>query len=166
MSQSEYVLGPSPRTPRADRLVLSVLMNDSPHPLIRTFAGRRVLLAERSDHLRGLISSQINQWRLRTVNTACGLHTLQHALLASQTRTPFDLLLINSVLPDLDGLTITHRLRNARCASPIIMLGGASDDEQAHQSALDAGAQAYLPRPFGPDELGQCMYQVLNEICV
>jgi two-component system KDP operon response regulator KdpE len=62
-----------------------------------------------------------------------------------------DLVLLDLGLPDLDGQVVVTRLR-ARGAVPIVVLS-ARDQEQDKVKALDAGADDYLTKPFGLDEL-------------
>jgi two-component system, OmpR family, response regulator CpxR len=63
----------------------------------------------------------------------------------------YDLVLLDVMLPKLDGLSVLTRIRQ-KSDIPVIMLTakGAPSDRVA---GLDAGADDYLPKPFGPDEL-------------
>jgi two-component system, OmpR family, KDP operon response regulator KdpE len=63
-----------------------------------------------------------------------------------------DLLVLDLGLPDLDGLEIIRRIRDAGSAVPIIVLSSRSD-EQGKVQALDLGADDYVTKPFGIDEL-------------
>lgn len=62
-----------------------------------------------------------------------------------------DLILLDLGLPDLDGLEVTRRLREWTL-TPIIIVS-VRDDEQDKVTALDAGADDYLAKPFGVMEL-------------
>ena len=62
-----------------------------------------------------------------------------------------DLVLLDLDLPDLDGIEVTHRLREWT-SIPIIILSN-RDEERAKIAALDAGADDYLTKPFGIGEL-------------
>ncbi|HEV2486561.1 MAG TPA: response regulator transcription factor [Terracidiphilus sp.] len=62
-----------------------------------------------------------------------------------------DLMILDVMMPLLDGFSVLHQLRKSS-AVPIIMLTART--EQADRIAgLDAGADDYLPKPFGPEEL-------------
>jgi two-component system KDP operon response regulator KdpE len=64
---------------------------------------------------------------------------------------PPDLVILDLGLPDLDGVDVITRLR-ARSAVPILVLSGRSDSADKVE-ALDAGADDYVTKPFGMDEL-------------
>ncbi len=72
------------------------------------------------------------------------------ALDAFQVRAP-DLIVLDLGLPDIDGTEVCRRVRE-RSAAPIIILSarGAEADKVA---ALDLGADDYVTKPFGPEEL-------------
>jgi len=77
--------------------------------------------------------------------------TTGHAALEVFDRHPAHLVILDLGLPDLDGVEVCRRLREGR-AVPIIILSarGAETDKVG---ALDAGADDYVTKPFGPDEL-------------
>lgn len=64
----------------------------------------------------------------------------------------FDVIILDRMLGDLDGLTITKRLRESGIGTPILILSalGRSSDRA---DGLDAGADDYMAKPFEPEEL-------------
>jgi two-component system KDP operon response regulator KdpE len=66
-------------------------------------------------------------------------------------RHPPDLVILDLGLPDLDGVEVIHGLRGWTEA-PIIVLSGRTDSTDKVE-ALDAGADDYVTKPFGMDEL-------------
>ena len=62
-----------------------------------------------------------------------------------------DLILLDLGLPDMDGLEVIRRVRE-RSATPIVVLS-ARETERDKVAALDLGADDYLTKPFGVDEL-------------
>ena len=64
---------------------------------------------------------------------------------------PPDLVILDLGLPDLDGMQVIHGLRGWTTV-PILVLSGRVDSADKVQ-ALDAGADDYLTKPFGIDEL-------------
>ena len=74
------------------------------------------------------------------------------AALDTGLRVPFDLVVLDLMLPGIDGLEVCRRLRAARPDIAILMLTarGSEDDKVA---GFAAGADDYLPKPFGVREL-------------
>jgi two-component system, OmpR family, KDP operon response regulator KdpE len=81
------------------------------------------------------------------------VHTAGSASEALETaaKHPPDLVILDLGLPDLDGMEVIHGLRGWTDA-PIIVLSGRADSLDKVE-ALDAGADAYVTKPFGMDEL-------------
>ena len=63
----------------------------------------------------------------------------------------FDLIILDVMLPVIDGFEVLRQLRK-RCAVPVIMLTARTEQED-RIAGLNAGADDYLPKPFGPAEL-------------
>lgn len=71
--------------------------------------------------------------------------------LAAVARERPDVVILDLGLPDMDGVEVIHGLRGWT-ATPIIVLS-AREQEAAKVAALDAGADDYVTKPFGMDEL-------------
>ncbi|MEP6637881.1 MAG: response regulator transcription factor [Chloroflexota bacterium] len=68
------------------------------------------------------------------------------------TEQTFDAIVLDIVLPDIDGFEVCRRLRTAGRWAPLLMLT-ARDDVSDRVRGLDAGADDYLTKPFAFDEL-------------
>ncbi len=66
--------------------------------------------------------------------------------------TPYDAVVLDRMLPGIDGLEILRRLRAAGLATPVLMLT-ARDAVEDRVAGLDAGADDYLVKPFAVAEL-------------
>lgn len=64
----------------------------------------------------------------------------------------FDLIILDIMLPEIDGLTVCRELRRRDCRAPILMLT-ARDRVEDRVAGLDAGADDYLGKPFALNEL-------------
>lgn len=64
----------------------------------------------------------------------------------------YDIIVLDRMLPGVDGLTILSKLRNENIATPVIMLT-AMDNLKNRIEGLDTGADDYLTKPFEMDEL-------------
>jgi len=65
---------------------------------------------------------------------------------------PYDLILLDLMLPDRDGIEVCRNLRRRSVATPILMLTALSATEEKIDG-LDAGADDYITKPFEFDEL-------------
>ena len=65
---------------------------------------------------------------------------------------PYDLIILDIMLPGIDGLTVCRELRQRGDRTPVLMLT-ARDDVDDRVSGLDAGADDYLVKPFAMKEL-------------
>jgi two-component system OmpR family response regulator len=72
--------------------------------------------------------------------------------LVQATTEPYDLIILDVMLPSMDGYEIARRLRKAGDRTPILMLT-ARDSVQDRVTGLDAGADDYLVKPFALAEL-------------
>ena len=77
--------------------------------------------------------------------------TGNEAMEALASLTP-SLVVLDVMLPDIDGLTICKRVRERGSDIPILMLTALSESEDVVRG-LDSGADAYLPKPFKLQEL-------------
>ena len=78
-------------------------------------------------------------------------------------RELFDLIVLDLMMPQEDGLTICRRLRAAGNTTPIIMLT-AKGEEVDRIVGLEMGADDYLPKPFNPRELVARINAVLRRV--
>lgn len=92
---------------------------------------------------------------------------LEHAAtgalgLAALQRTPYDALLLDVMMPGLDGLETLKRIR-MRSNIPVLMLT-ARGDESDRVVGLEMGADDYVPKPFSPRELLARLRAVLRRL--
>ena len=73
----------------------------------------------------------------------------------------YDLLILDVMMPGLDGFQVARRVRSKRCTTPILMLTAKSDTESRIEG-LNAGADYYLTKPFDSRELLACINALLR----
>lgn len=73
----------------------------------------------------------------------------------------YDLLILDVMMPKLNGYEVTRRVRAKRCATPILMLTAKSALEDRVEG-LNAGADYYLTKPFDSRELLACVNALLR----
>lgn len=112
-------------------------------------SGRRVLVVEDEPHIRELITLHLGLEGLHVTQAADGEEAIR--LVQSQ---PFDLCVLDLMLPRIDGLAVCRAIRRdpANSDTPILMLT-ARRDEADKVLGLESGADDYLTKPFGVREL-------------
>jgi len=73
----------------------------------------------------------------------------------------YDLVILDVMLPGLDGYQVARQVRAHRCSTPILMLTAKSDLEDRVEG-LNAGADYYLTKPFDTRELLACINALLR----
>ena len=79
------------------------------------------------------------------------VHDGEHAL-DKTTETPFDLIVLDIILPGIDGFGVLQNLRSQHVASRVLMLT-ARGEVKDRVTGLQLGADDYLPKPFAMREL-------------
>ncbi|HJT20317.1 MAG TPA: response regulator [Nitrospira sp.] len=105
-----------------------------------------ILLIEDEPEIRRFLRTSLPAQGFRLYEAA----TAQEGLLEAKARNP-DLILLDLGLPDVDGTEVIRQVRGWT-ATPIIVLS-AREQEQQKVAALDLGADDYVTKPFGVDEL-------------
>jgi two-component system KDP operon response regulator KdpE len=109
-------------------------------------AGATVLIVDDEPPIRRLLRTSLQAQGYRTIEAETGAAAVAAAAAAAP-----DLVLLDLGLPDMDGLDVIRALRQ-RGATPILVLSS-RDDERGKVAALDLGADDYVTKPFGMDEL-------------
>ena len=73
----------------------------------------------------------------------------------------YDLLILDVMIPGMDGYQVARQVRAKRCATPILMLTAKSGVED-RIAGLNAGADYYLTKPFDTRELLACINALLR----
>ena len=105
-----------------------------------------ILVVEDDATVRKLITTTLKSNDYRYITASNG----EGAILAATTQQP-DIVFLDLGLPDLDGIEIIKRIRSWS-QMPIIVISARSEDSDK-VSALDAGADDYLTKPFSVTEL-------------
>ena len=72
----------------------------------------------------------------------------------------YDVLLLDIMMPQINGLEVLQHVRQKRPASEVIMFTGLSQAQTALREQ-ELGAFAYLPKPFDPEQLRELIAQAL-----
>jgi two-component system KDP operon response regulator KdpE len=108
--------------------------------------GARILVVDDEQQVLRLLRTALTERGYDVTTAASG----EEALAASARRTP-DVIVLDLMMPGISGLDVCREVR-ARSAVPIIVLS-ARGEERDKVLALDLGADDYLTKPFGMEEL-------------
>jgi len=108
--------------------------------------GTRILTVEDDERIRTAVRLALEDEGWEVEETANGEEAL-----AAFTRQPSDVVLIDIMLPGVDGFEVCRSIRRTS-AVPIVMVTARSDTHDV-VAGLEAGADDYLTKPFAPKEL-------------
>jgi DNA-binding response OmpR family regulator len=112
-------------------------------------APRRALVVEDERHIRDLVALHLELDGWTAVKVGDG-----EAALRVAREQPFDLVVLDVMLPGLDGLTVLRALRRDGVAADVpVLLLTARREEADKVLGLETGADDYLTKPFGVREL-------------
>ena len=114
-----------------------------------------VLVADDEPRITKLVSIALGEEGFRVVTANSGEEALQKA---EEVRP--DIILLDIVMPDLDGIEVMRQLRERRPVAVILLTAKGSTADKA--KGLDLGADDYIAKPFHPDELAARVRAVLR----
>ena len=107
----------------------------------------RILLIEDDPRLAGLVTEYLGEAGFVVSTAATGRAGLDRI-----GREHYDAVVLDLMLPDIDGLEVCRQLRASSSEVPVLMLT-ARGDTMDRVVGLEIGADDYMPKPFEPREL-------------
>ncbi|WP_096189696.1 response regulator transcription factor [Evansella halocellulosilytica] len=108
---------------------------------------QKLLIVDDEESIVTLLQYNLEQGGFNVTTAMNGRTALQKA-----TEESFDLIVLDLMLPEIDGLEVCKQLRQNKIMTPILMLT-AKDDEFDKVLGLELGADDYLTKPFSPREV-------------
>ncbi|GAA1316575.1 response regulator transcription factor [Leucobacter albus] len=109
--------------------------------------GPRILIVDDEPNIRELLSTSLRFAGFGVRSVGNGAQTIS-AVLEEEP----DLIILDVMLPDMNGFSVTKRLRSAGYTAPIIFLT-AKDDTEDKVEGLNVGGDDYVTKPFSLDEI-------------
>ncbi len=110
----------------------------------------RILLVEDDKSIRLTVSETLSSEGFRVLSFKDGLSALD--FINNDIKKEVDLIILDLMLPGLNGLELCRKIRNDEDYTPILILS-AKDNESDRVLGLEVGADDYLTKPFGLNEL-------------
>ena len=111
----------------------------------------RILLVEDEKNLSAAIVKLLKQERFEADAVYNGTDGLDYALCGE-----YDAIILDVMLPEMDGFSVLRQLRKEGVSTPVMMLTARGDLEDRVRG-LETGADYYLPKPFEKEELIACL---------
>lgn len=108
---------------------------------------QKILIVDDEESIVTLLKYNIEQAGYETEVAYTGTDALDKA-----SNTTFDLIILDVMLPGIDGMEVCKQLRQKQVDTPVLMLT-AKDDEFDKVLGLELGADDYLTKPFSPREV-------------
>jgi two-component system phosphate regulon response regulator PhoB len=110
----------------------------------------RILLVEDDKSIRLTVSETLSSEGFKVSSFKDGLSALD--FINNDIKKDVDLIILDLMLPGLNGLELCRKIRNDEDYTPILILS-AKDNESDRVLGLEVGADDYLTKPFGLNEL-------------
>src|SRR4051794_6420413 len=113
--------------------------------------GGRVLVVDDDETIAGVVMDYLCRAGYDTVHVADGLSALAIAVPDDGSPGP-DLVVLDLMIPGIDGIEVCRRMREHEPSCPVIMLTALGEEEH-RVLGLEVGADDYVTKPFSPREL-------------
>lgn len=108
---------------------------------------KNILVVDDEPAILTLLRYNLEQEHFKVMTATDGAMALEMAL-----QQKFDFIILDLMLPKLDGIAVTKKIREAKLATPIMILT-AKDSETDKIVGLEIGADDYVTKPFSPREI-------------
>lgn len=124
--------------------------------------GLRALVVDDNEAARDILSSMLRSWKIDVDTAVDGTSALSSLEQAMQQRHPYDLVLLDWIMPGIDGIETARRIRaNTSFAKvPAMLMVTANGREEAYLEADEVGLQGFLLKPV----YASVMYNTLLDI--
>lgn len=124
----------------------------------------KILIAEDEPDIRNLITFTLRFAGHEVIDTNNGIEALEKIHEMALNHALPDLILMDVRMPRMTGYEVCERIKANDLFKdvPVVFLS-AKGQEPEVQAGLDAGAIAYIVKPFSPDELTENVANLLNE---
>lgn len=137
----------------------------SPRAILPTgdLSGKRVLIVDDNESNRLILHHLVSGWGMADDLAEDAESALHRIAEAKQRGMPYDLAILDVIMPGKDGLQLARELQCHPAGSGIRLVVMTSMLQRGHaEQARQAGAMGYLPKPVRHDELRDCLRTVLG----
>ncbi|HVU38398.1 MAG TPA: response regulator, partial [Opitutales bacterium] len=130
----------------------------STEPLAQAMRGRRVLVVDDNETNRAILRASLENWQAVVTEAASGAEALAAIASTVADRKPFDLILLDALMPAMDGFEVARLLKQrAEFRGPAIMMLSSAYRASELERCDALGIQAVLTKPVSQRELLQAI---------
>jgi signal transduction histidine kinase/DNA-binding response OmpR family regulator/HPt (histidine-containing phosphotransfer) domain-containing protein len=132
--------------------------------LMKNLLGLRVLIVDDNAVNRAILKNQVRSWGMSSDTAANGFLALEKLQEAAAAGRPFDVVLLDWHMPEMDGIELTRLIRQNYGKKDIrlVMLSSAAFDEESAKASR-AGVDIYLSKPVRQSLLFNCLISLMGE---
>ncbi|MBX7222486.1 MAG: PAS domain S-box protein [Blastocatellia bacterium] len=125
--------------------------------------GLRVLVVDDSDASRRMFDRQLQSWGMPHEAVASGAEALVRLRAAAERGEPYDVLLLDLVMPEMDGFEVAQAVRAEPLFDPVRVVLVTAFGQRGHgQMARKIGVDAYLTKPVRQSQLFNCLATLMQ----
>lgn len=130
---------------------------------VNTLAGTNVLIVDDNATNREILAHQLSGWQIKSVGVATGKDALSSLREGAASGAPYQLVLLDRQLPDMDGIDVARVIKNDPDISAVklVLLSSTAETDEDHQLP-SAGIQGRLTKPCRQSELYDCLSSTLG----
>lgn len=138
-----------------------------PQPHLMSLEKLRVLIVDDNATNRKILSHQLGSWGMIHEEAASGLHALELLRSAAAEGAPYDLAVLDLMMPGMDGFELARTIKSDPSIAGMHLVMLTSFGERGHgATAREAGVAAYLTKPVRQSQLFDCLANVISAAAV
>ena len=124
-------------------------------------SGLRVLVVDDNETNRKFLTAQTSSWKMNPTAVESGKEALKELHSAVEAKNPYDIAIIDLMMPDMDGFTLGEEIKKDSSISETKMLLMPSYGTRGHsQKAKKIGVDAYVVKPVSQSDLYNCLADI------
>lgn len=124
-------------------------------------SGLRVLIVDDNETNRKILTTQTASWQMKSTSVESGKTALTELRAAAHAGTPYDIAIIDLMMPEMDGFALAEQIKQDSLIKDIRLLLMPSYGMRGHsQMAKNIGIDAYVIKPISQSELYNCLTDI------
>ena len=132
--------------------------------VLESLQGLRVLVVDDNATNRLILDEMLKTWQMAPTVVDSGLEALKTLQHAASRKAPFDLVLLDAMMPDMDGLQVAEQIyKHPNLSSPVIMMLTSIDDPDYLSRTRRFGVKRHLQKPLTQSGLQEAILEIFGK---